>query len=226
MASKDSAYRYAETLALDHEASRFFLALVDFNQASTHRERATAYEQMRTFSGYRRAHRLDAAHAEYHSAWYVPAIRELLARTDASADPAWIAAQMLPRISTRDAKNALRILLSLELVERDPESGRFRPKEAVVTTGAEPIGHHIVAYHRAMITQAMHAIDAVPSELRDISSVTLSLPRDGLTALKARLREFRKEVIAMEAASGTGDRVAQLNLQLFPLTEGREEITR
>jgi uncharacterized protein (TIGR02147 family) len=69
----------------------------------------------------------------------------------------------------------------------------------------------------------MRSIDEVPAAERDISGVTLCLPEQAIPLLKERVREFRKEIIALEASPGQGDRVVHVAIQLFPLTRGRED---
>ncbi len=58
----------------------------------------------------------------------------------------------------------------------------------------------------------------VPLELRDFSSVTISLNKKNLTDAKKIIRKFRKEFAEL-LDSSSGDHVYQINLQLFPLTK-------
>jgi uncharacterized protein (TIGR02147 family) len=58
----------------------------------------------------------------------------------------------------------------------------------------------------------------VPREEREISSLTLCVSHDVLLRLKERIREFRKELLAIAELEGKPERVVQLNFQLFPLS--------
>ena len=216
--SAETAQRFADACGFEGKEALYFCELVAFNQARTSEERTARYEALASYRGFRRAQRLDLAHAAYHAQWYVPAIRELAASRGFRADPEWIAARMLPQITREQAEQALALLLELGLLVRDPE-GRVTQSEAVVSTGAETSGVHIVNYHRAMMQQAIASIDRVPREERDISALTLCLSRDGLARLKQRIAEFRRELVGVEAASGRGEIVVQVNFQLYPLTQ-------
>ena len=199
-----------------------FADLVAFNQARSAAERNAAYERLSGFKRYRQAHRLDLAHAAYHSTWYLPAIRELAARRDFCSDPAWIAARLRPPIASVEARRALETLQSLGLLVPD-ESGRLRQGDALVTTGAETASLHIGNYHRTMMERAAASIDEVPAKERDISSLTLCVSAGGARRLKERIARFRRELLELSELDDDPREVVQVNFQLFPLTDCGEE---
>jgi uncharacterized protein (TIGR02147 family) len=144
-------------------------------------------------------------------------VRELAARRDFSDDPRWIAGMLWPAIAPADAARALETLLALGLLVRAP-SGRIEQAEALVSTGPEVQSVHVATYHRAMLERASGAIDDVPRELRDISSLTLCLGKDGLRRLKERVQSFRRELLELSGLETEPSQVVQLNFQLFPLS--------
>lgn len=214
------AERFAKACSLDAEASRYFVHLVAFNQASTAAERGEQYGKLTSFQRYRQAQKLDIAHAAYYSEWYIPAIRELAASSAFREDCDWLANQMLPQITPLQAQRALETLLALGLLVRD-EAGQLRQSEALLSTGPETRGLHIGAFHRAMTQRALESIDLVPPEERDISSLTLCVRREGLATLKKRVQRFRRELLELSAAEADPEQVVQINFQLFPLTRPR-----
>lgn len=216
------ALRFAEGCGLSGEAAEYFCELVAFNQARLARERELHFERLTRFSRFRRVHKLDVAQSAYHAEWYIPAIRELLARDDFREDPAWIARALLPEISPAQAKRALAILLELGLAIRD-ESGRLRQAQELVETPTGPLPHHVAGFHRAMLKLAAESLDRVPRDEREIASVTLYLSAAQLQQLKAELQAFRNHLLQKYQAQSGNGRVAQLNLQLFPLSRTLEE---
>ena len=223
--TREMAVRYAKALELGGDAASYFLDLVTFNQAKTSVERNLAYEGLTGFRDYRRAHKLDLAHADYYGKWYLPAVREMALRPDFEPNARWIAKRLLPRISTADAKRALVTLIELGLLVKHAD-GRVTVGDAVVTTGAETRGLHIGNYHRAMMERAAASIELVPAPLRDISSLTFCVGEDGLRRIKARIQRFRQELVMLATQEQEGEQVVQLNMQLFPLTtrRGEEEV--
>lgn len=219
--SDEAALSYMDAIGLEGDAGQYFCELVRFDQAKTRKERDSSYQRLTQYRGYRKAHGLDASHHRYHSTWYIPAIREMLPLTGFKPEPKWIAKQLVPTISEKEAAEALDVLEELGMITR--EGGVIERSDRVVSTGPETSGLHIVNYHAAMMEKAIQSIDAVAREHRDISGVTLCLPAGAIPKLKERIRDFRKEVLAMEASEGEGDAVVQLAVQLFPLTKSQAE---
>ncbi len=220
--SEETAIKYAEAIGLEGDAGLYFCELVRLDQAKSGKERSAAYRRLTQYRGYRKAQSLDASHDRYHSEWYVSAIREMLTLTEFREDPRWIAAQLIPPISAKQAADALKTLDELGMTQRS-ESGALERSDPIVSTGPETSGLHIVHYHAAMMDKAIQSIDTVPRTRRDISGVTVCVPANMSPTLKERIREFRKELLAMEASPGQGDEVVQLAIQMFPLTKPHDE---
>ncbi len=214
------AVRYASALQLDPEQTAGFLDLVAFGEAETDAERNAALERLRSSRGYRRAHRLEIAQAAYHSTWYLPAIREMVAVRGFRPDPAWIAKHLLPPITVAEATRALDTLVEIGLLRRRDDGG-LEPVDAVVTTGPEVRGLHFRNYHRALLERAAEAMELVPATERDLSAVTFTVDDADLLEVKRRVQAFRKELVAW-LGEVRGTRVVQLNLQLFPLSVPEE----
>jgi uncharacterized protein (TIGR02147 family) len=212
------APRFAAALGLTGNAAEFFCELVQYNQAATVRERSLAHERMLRLQPQRAVRELDAQQSAYHAHWYVPAIRELAARADFRADPSWIARVLEPGITSAQASKALAVLTSLGLLRAD-DAGNLRPVDEHVSTGLAPLGHHVAAYHRAMLERASEALDLFPREEREIASLTLCIDESRLPELKTRMQKFRRELMHFAEQGGDRKRVVQVNFQLFPLSK-------
>jgi uncharacterized protein (TIGR02147 family) len=214
------AGRFADGCGLAGDRAEFFCELVAYCQATTLAERNRGYERLYRFRPFRAVHQLAKQQADYHRQWYVPAIRELVRRPDFTEDPSWIAAQLLPKISAAQAEKALTTLLELGLLEREAgiAGGRLRQTSELVTTGAGPLGHHVVSFHHMMLERAAHALDHRPRTERDISCLTLCVSEAKLEELKQRVRAFRKELLQAAELDDQPARVVQINFQVFPLS--------
>lgn len=215
--SADMAKRFARACGLSGSRERYFCALVAFNQARTLDERNRLYARLRRSRKAREARRLDDAQDLYHSRWYLPAIREFVTAHAFVEDPRWIAKQLWPPISVREAREGLALLTDLGLLRRD-EDGRLVQAEPTVTTGPELRSLHLGNFHRTMIDHAKKAIDDVPPLERDISSLTLCLGASGLTRVKQAIQRFRRELLDVGELEEEPGQVVQVNFQLFPLT--------
>lgn len=216
------AARFAKACGLADESASFFENLVAFNQAKSVREREDCFARLTGFRRYRSVRRLDLKHAEYHAKWYLPAIRELAARSDFQHDPAWIARTLAPRISAQQAKEALATLLELGLLAI-ADDGQLRQSEPLISTGPELHAVHVAKYHRMMMRRATASIELFPSQERDISSLTLCLGPDGIERVKQRLRSFRRELLELSELEDDPEQVVQINFQAFPLSARRDQ---
>jgi uncharacterized protein (TIGR02147 family) len=210
--SDETSARFAVALGLDGESRRYFQELVRFCQAPNSAERSQHYARLTGFRRYREVRPLDAEQAAYHSTWYFPAVRELAARRDFRDDPAWIGRMLWPPISAADASRALESLLKLGLLVRQPD-GSIGQGTPLVSTGPETHSVQVADYLRAA-----GAIDGVPPDDRDISSLTLCLGAGGLRRLKSRIRRLRRELLELSTLESDPRQVVQLNVQLFPLS--------
>jgi len=215
--STELAERLASALGLPKREAEYFIELVAFNQAKTPNEKARCYERLARFKGHREIYKLAAEQEAYHSAWYIPAVRELAAREDFQSDANWIARTLQPRITAAQAKRALAVLVKLELLRKD-KKGRLRQSAPIVTTGVGPLAHHVVQYHRTMLQCAARALDEVPRDEREISTLTLCVSHEVMLKLKERIRELRRELLHVAEQEGAAERVVQINFQLFPMS--------
>lgn len=216
---KPMALRFAKACQLDAIETDYFLALVAFGQAKNLEERSMRYRDLRRFQHYRAVFRLDVAQDTYHSRWYLPAIRELVATTVFREDPVWIAESLRPQITIEEAETGLEALQQLGLLQRD-EGGRLQQVSVSVSTGGDRVRSlHLKNYHCTLLTLAASSMDRFPSQKRDVASVTLRLGPDGLQKLKSRLQAFRRELMELSDAEQNTTQVVHVGMQMMPLTE-------
>jgi uncharacterized protein (TIGR02147 family) len=70
-----------------------------------------------------------------------------------------------------------------------------------------------------MITIARESMDRFPSEIRDISSVTMSISDECFALIKKEVQQMRKRVLELVKIDTNPNNVYQLNFQFFPLVK-------
>jgi uncharacterized protein (TIGR02147 family) len=209
--------RCAEAMKLKKKEAEYFECLVDFNEARTVEEKRIFFERLLALRK-PDAHQVQASQFEFYSKWYYSAIRELIGMIPFRGDYAALARALDPPIRPEQAEKAVRVLEELQLIVKDAQ-GRYRQAQPLITTGAEVESVSVAQYQIACMDLAKEAIDRHEAALRDISTLTLSLSREGFAALKEEIVSFRKKLLAMERGFQGPDRVYQLNLQFFPLSK-------
>lgn len=157
--------------------------------------------------------------------WYHAAILEVLRLDDAQDDPKWLSDHIQPHVSVGKVAKALALLVDLNYLHRDPDKGRLMPSGIGVSTGNEAPELAVSQYHQQMLALSNQALNEIDAQLRDISALTLSIPKEKIMEVKNDLAELRQRLIAaassdVESGDSRFDQVIQINIQMFPLIKG------
>ncbi len=210
--------KFCKGLSLKRHEAEFFEHLVLFNQAATHEEKNYYYKKLASSKRYIEVKHIEHDQYEYFSKWYYAAVRELICVPGFRNDPEWIAQRMNPRISPKEAADALALLLKLELVGLD-ENGTLFQKDRNITTPSEATSLAVCNFQREMMKRAMEATERMRAHHREISTLTIAVSKEKFEVAKRRIKEFRRELHALLSECETPEAVYQLNFQLFPLSE-------
>jgi uncharacterized protein (TIGR02147 family) len=216
--SPESIGRVAAALRLNKEETSHFRNLVMFNQAKSTEEKETYSLEIMRSKGYRKFHPLKESQLQYLMNWYFVVVRELINLPDFQEEPDWIAANTMPPITAKQAKDALEELTKLGLIGRDA-SGRLVQTDTIVATADEVTSALVARYHREFMKKASESIDLIPRENRDISSVTFRVSANTARKFKEKIQKFRKELAEEASRDADPEAIFQLNLQLFPVTQ-------
>ncbi len=212
--SSEGILKVAKALKLRKGEAAFFENLVRFDQAKSDAERNLYYERIAGTREYADAHRLEKGQFEYYSNWYTPVIREMVLLEEFEEDPAWIARQLTPPITPREAREALELLLDIGLIVRD-DAGRLCQGKAHIASGDEVASLALTNFQREMIERAASSIDETSHGLREIGSVTFAVSQEKLAEAKRMIRAFRTKLSGFLAEESQADAVYQFNVQLF-----------
>lgn len=206
-------------MKFDERRTSYFEELVGYARARSDGAVKRHFEKLLALKPVEKR-RLEAEHYEYFRSWHHVAVRSLLDWYEFHGDD-WdgLGAMLLPAISGRTAQESVELLEKLGLVVRDSD-GRYRPSSSHLSTGERWQSAAVRTYQREVIRLSEGAVERVPKELRDISTITVALSSDCLEEIREILREARAKVvrIADRRPSEDSDAVYQLNLQWFPVT--------
>jgi len=146
--------------------------------------------------------------------WYHFAILSLADTKDFRADPKWIAKRL--NISVIQATDSLAKLKKLGVIEL--AGGKFRKTNKNVSTTTDIESQALRISHRQTIEQALLALNEVPLELRDITSITMAIDLKKLPLAKKIIKEFRLKMSDV-LEKGDQSEVYNLNIQLLPVSK-------
>lgn len=211
---------FAQAFDLDDKETDFFCHLVRFGQARTHRDRKRHLDMM---VGLMRVadRRLVPRQYALCQDWWHPVVHELLRIFDVNDDWEVLARRLRPVITAEQARESIALLEEIGLVRKDA-NGFWKPTEAVLTFGD---GWSSVAVRQFQIhtfAMARQALEDVPVDERDVSTLTLSLGENTFREIRSRLALVRQEILSLARSERSPDRVCQMNLALFPVTTSEE----
>jgi len=230
----ESVDKFARGLGLTRREHDIFRLLVLLANARTDEERNALYQRLRERVVDDDVARLRDDQFAVYDSWWALVVREMCNLPDFQLDARWIARRTRPRIRVAQAQKAIDLLLRTGLIVVDAE-GRARPAERTITTGPsvpEVQSLAIRNYHRAHLELASRALDEVPRDERNITSVSVTLSRaayaeavEEIARLRRRLLELADVPIgAPHAGQGPAGDVAatrdvhEVVIALYPVT--------
>lgn len=206
----------AKVFHLNDFEREYFQALILFCQARTPMEKNLFLEKVLRLRG-SKVKTLEERQYEFYRKWYLPALRELLNVHPYDGNPQKLARTLRPPITPQEAREAVRLLQDLGLVEPDGKGG-LRLTEKLISSGDAIRAVFIHNLQLSMAELGVRALsDAEPHE-RDYSGLTLSLSSKGFQDIRDMIKVFRRDVLERARRDSDVDRVYQVNVQFFPLS--------
>ena len=218
--SKTGVEKVADAMGLAGADRDYFFAMERFGDARSDSMKLQAFNEMQKIAKENRLRVVDAEAFKYFESWVNPVLREL-APIMPGAKPLELARQCIPVVSAAEVRHSLDFMCHAEFLKKIGED-TYVQTEKVVTGSSEAIPLALRSMNRQMSKFATEAIDEVPPEKRHITGVTFGISEETYQWLVQKLETLRQQVIAMAAKEKEYDKVYRLNLQLFPLTKGRE----
>ncbi|MBN2037014.1 MAG: TIGR02147 family protein [Chitinispirillaceae bacterium] len=218
-------FKFSAAMGHSKKEAQYFENMVFFNEATTVDERTLFFERMVACQK-TKARLVEVTKYEYYQKWYYSAVRALISIgtfRDSEEDHRTIAKVLNPRIRPDEAKRALAVLERLGFIHKD-ERGVFALTDAAITTGAlKPDANvsilNVVNFQKEVMALAGESIDRFGVENVNLSTLTLGISEATMKEIKEELAAVRNKIAALAEKDGAADRVVQLNMQLFPLSD-------
>jgi uncharacterized protein (TIGR02147 family) len=225
--TKQSVLKFVKAIRLKKREAEYFENLVFFNQSETLEEKNLYLQRLMKVRGGADPKRIEQSEYEYYSAWWHPVVRELVVAVDFQDDYRRLGSMVVPAIAAAEAQKSVELLLRLGFVRKE-DDGRFVQASTTLTTGPRVRSVAVANYHREMMKLAAESIERFDADTRSVTSLTLGVSEQTRAILVEKVRQFRKELLAIAEAETNPQRVVQLNFQVFPLTKtfGQKEETQ
>jgi uncharacterized protein (TIGR02147 family) len=201
--------------------AEYFANLVRFNKAKTSHDSKLYYEKMLSVKGVG-AHALEKHQYEYYTKWYHSAILTLLDFYPFTTDYAALAAKLSPPITEYKARKSIELLHKLGLINKrtdnsDGTKGCWELTHKIITTGQRSLA--VRSFQESTIELAKESLERHAPEKRNISTVTITVAEKNLDRVNEIITQARENILKLAFNEEHPDKVYQLNIQLFPLTQ-------
>lgn len=220
--SEDMIGKFAKAMGLNREETQDFKLLVLYNQATDPAERNLLLKQL---SEYRVSQKLksgaiDRKTWEKIPSWISWILYAMIDQTGVKFDAAELRELLRKKASTDEIEAAMKTLIDTGEIELDEAGVAKKARNLIESPEEVP-----VALVRKLQAQLMYlGMESLFNDSpldREFGTLTLSLTQSEFEELKFKLRQMRKAVHkdnSIRRNESKGDRVYQLNLQLFPVT--------
>jgi uncharacterized protein (TIGR02147 family) len=206
-----------ELCELKGKAAEYFASLVHFNKAKTDRECKQSYERLLALKGIN-AYTLEKRQYEFFQKWYYSAILTLLDFYPFGNDYEALAAKLSPPITESKARKAVTLLQKLKLIRKNKD-GTCEITNNIITSGEQWRSLAITSFQEETMRLGLESLRRYPKEERNISTLTITLSKKDLEEADEILKESRAALLKLAEKQKKPDRVYQVNMQLFPLSE-------
>jgi uncharacterized protein (TIGR02147 family) len=154
---------------------------------------------------------------EFYSKYHHSVVRSLIGLYGFDGDYKKLAKKIYPKITPRQAKLSVQLIVRLGLVKK--AGGAYKITDKSISTPPEIESVAVLDFHRQTLELALKTLTNLPKHKRNFSSVTLGLSPSGYQKMCDEIvaSRFRQIEIA-EKDKGSGE-VYQLNYQLFPVSK-------
>jgi uncharacterized protein (TIGR02147 family) len=206
--------RALEVLGLSGRSAEYFQLLISYARERSVKARNEILEKAMALRDISRKP-LEDRELEYFRKWWVAVVRALLEVTKGRAVPGELAGLLNPRVEEKEIRAALDLLEDLKLVKK-ASSGRILPSEVHLTAGGEAKAEAVHGFQRQILSLAAESLERFPSQVRDVSTLTLSMDERAFGEIRELLRECRRQIQKRVEDSKSPDRVMQLAMAFFP----------
>lgn len=216
--TEESLKKFLVGMNLNKQEQEFFRNLVFCNQSETHEDKIFYYQRLVLSKKFSQLKPIERQQYEYYSTWYHPVVRELVVSRGFDGTAEWISKRLSPSVTPAQISKSIELLEALGFIQKTGQNG-WRQSSTIISTGPEIESVVVHNYHKSLLDLSKEVMGRLSTKYCDVSALTLGVKKERLSELRAKVREFRQEVLKMVSDDIEPEEVIQLNVQLFPVTK-------
>ena len=216
--TEKSADRTILSLKMKGLERRYFLKLVEYENAKNGVEAEASFRDLLIIKEKIIPKQIDKDLLSYYSVWQNIVISEMIQIGNFDDDYHAMTKFLAFDFHPEKLKNSLDLLKRLGIIYFDANKKLWKRTKKNLSTGHEATGHAVAHFHQSALDNAKKSISVIARDQRDFSSSTLCLTQDQFQKIKMMIHQFQSQALSEEDFSKNPDKVYQLNIQFFPVT--------
>ncbi len=225
--SNEMILKFAKALRLSREDTDEFKCLVQYCQAKDPLDRNQKLKRLSELRMQRqmRAGTFNTQALDTVPNWVTWVLYTLADQKDVDFELGALMKTMKGRANQEEIKKALSRLFKTGELVKDSDTGKVRKGRALMVGGPNngPIPVELVRKLQSeLIYLGLESLYQDQASEREFGAITLSLTEREFEKVKFELRQLKKRIykdISVKREISKGDRVYQMNIQLFPVTK-------
>ena len=208
--------KMVKALKLKGKNASYFELLVKFNQSSDDGEKELLYKKMskiRVATGYKK---VSEEQYKLFSKWYYGVVLEIASTIDWEDDYAILAQHLYPKITKKQAEEAVEVLLETKLLKRSPHGKYSMAKEYLTDVGVPTFVRSLG--RKDVLNLGINACEKLTPEERYTTVSTYKMSSEGYSQLVDEFEKFSNRVEEILSADDGEQKVFELVHQLFPVS--------
>ncbi len=222
--SEDMMGRFGKALRLSRDETIEFRALVRYNQASEPIERNQFLKELSDIRARREIDRgaINQSSWDKVPGWIGWVLYAMTDQKNVDFDPTSLQRLFRVKATADDIRESLKKLIeSGDLLQQEGSKGVTKAREMIESPQDLPVAL-IRKLQAELIYLGIESLFRDSPKDREFGALTMALTQEEFEQVRFEVRQLRKRLhkdISVKRKTTKGDRVFQLNIQLFPVTE-------
>ena len=225
--SKDMSKKFAKALKLNRSQTKEFELLVEYCQEKDPLQRT---RNLKELSEFRAKRSIDVGEINKEtwdqvSNWLVWVLYAMADQKDVNFSPAGLRKLLRGQVNEAQIQQALDKLVKADDIKINPETFEVE-KTSQNMSGLDEVPAELVRKIQSeLIYLGLESLHKNTPHEREVSGFTMAMTEKEFEWVRFELRKLRKQIqkeISMKREQTKGDRVYQVNIQLFPVTDKEE----
>lgn len=222
--SHQMAVKFARAMKLNRHQADEFCLLVSYGQETEPQKRA---QHLRMLSEFRyksqiKSGEINSKTTDLLPNWLTWVLYHMVDQEGVTFTPENIRQLIRTQTNTEEVRKSLERLVDAGLLNRNADDGVVKKGKELVDDPKDVPQALIKKLQTELIYLGMESLFVDSPTDREFGAMTVSLTEDEFNRFKFELRQLRKKWakdIATNRANSKGERVYQMNVQLFPITD-------